>query len=122
MPYGSTQRLNAIRTPSKGEVLARSLLSQAVRAPFGAYWITNPAELSSQLQRIVRKLDQEAAVWEAYSTHLSLHFFTAEVNFDLSRDRGKPVLRLSEYSENGRLIQDEFWVRLTDHDWSRCAT
>jgi len=121
LPYGSTQRLRVIQSPAKGEALARSLLSQTVTAPFGACRVEHPSELPSPLQKIVRGLSRDAVVWVAYATRLSTHFYTAELNFDLSRDHGKPVLRLREYDERGRVVHSDLWVRTTDDQWTRCA-
>jgi hypothetical protein len=104
MPFGNTQRLRHIQ------------------APPGAYWITQTSELSSQLQKIVRNLHRQFATWTAYSTRQSSHLFTAEVEFDLSRDRGKPVLRVREYNEAGRVARSDLWVNLGDGRWTRCAS
>jgi hypothetical protein len=121
MPFGNTQRLWHIQSPASGEKLARSLFLQVVEAPSGAYWIGQASELSSQLQKIVRNLRQQSASWTAYSTRVSSHLFTAEVEFDLSRDRGKPVLRVREYNEGGRVTRSDLWVKLADDQWMRCS-
>ena len=121
MPHGSTQRLRHIQSPSKAEMLARSLLSETVECPPGACWIQRASELSSNLQRIVRNLRRDCGAWTACATEQSSRLFTAEVEFDLSRDRGKPVLRVRAYNEQGRVTHSDLWVRLADEQWTRCS-
>lgn len=121
MPYGNTQRLRHIQSPGKAEVLARSLLTQTVECPPRGYWIQQASELSSQLQKVVRHLRNDSGVWTAYATPKSSHLFTAEIEFDLSRDRGKPVLRVRQYNEQGRVTHSDLWVRLMDEQWTRCS-
>lgn len=121
MPQGSTQRLRHLRSPSNAEVLARSLLSQTVECPPRGWWINEASELSSQLQKIARNLRKDAGVWTAYATTHSAHLFAAELEFDLSRDRGKPVLRVREYNEQGRVTHSDLWLRVTDEHWTRCS-
>lgn len=121
MPSGSTQRLRQIQHPSTGARLAESLFSHAVDVPRGAYRIQSASELTSPLQRIVRALSNEAGAWMAYATPQATRLCTAQVEFDLARERGQPVLRIREYNEQGRVIQSNLWVRLPAGEWSLCS-
>ncbi len=102
-------------------MLGQSLFWHAIEVPQGATQISNPAELSSKLQKIVRALSKESAVWFAFSTAFSVRLFTAEVEFDLSRDRGKPMMRLREYNDQGRVTNSDLWVRLSNDEWTRAG-
>ena len=121
MPLDSTQRLRHIQHLSTGSRLAESLLAHAVDVPQGAYRIQNRSELPSPLQRVARALDDDAGAWIAYATVHTTRLFTAQVEFDLARERGQPVLRVREYNEHGRVIHSNVWVRLASGAWSVCA-
>lgn len=121
MSSGNTQRLRYIQHPSKAEMLANSLFRSAVTVPPDAFAVASLADLSSPLQKVVRRLGSDSAGWMAYATRHSVRLFTAEAEFDLSRERGKPVFRLREFTEQGRVVSMDLWVRLAEDDWTRCS-
>lgn len=121
MGSGNTQRLRYIQHPSNAEMLGQSLFWCAIEMPRGASRTDDLAALPSKLQKVVRLLSTNSAAWFAYATSFSTRLFTAEVEFDLSRDRGRPVMRLREFNEEGRVTHSELWVRLSNDEWTRCS-
>jgi hypothetical protein len=118
MPFGSTQRLRSIQIPSHGSRLAESLLAHAVDVPPKAYRIQRVSELPSPLQRVVRVLSNEVGAWIAHSTLHSTSLCTAQIEFDLARERDRPVLRIREYNDQGRVIHSNLWVNFAEGEWS----
>lgn len=45
----------------------------------------------------------------------------AEMSLELSRERGCPALKVSYYSDQGKLQQYSHWVQLSDGTWERCS-
>jgi hypothetical protein len=60
-------------------------------------------------------------VWIAFTDYHRIWFFTATPSLDLSRERGRPVLEIRSYDEQGDLLESACWVYTRDEEWVRCA-
>lgn len=116
-----TARLKAIREPSKVERLLDRLVTQARLVPVDAYQRRDPSELPSALQRVLRDSVNKERCWACWADGFRIWFFTAEMSLSSSRERGAPVLMVSQYSEQGSLKEAGQWTVDRDGNWQHCT-
>jgi hypothetical protein len=116
-----TMKLRALQQASRLELLLDSLVTSQNWVPPGARPITDRSELSSALQKLAIKVAKSEGAWRAWEGYDGVRLFIAEMSLDLSRERGCPVLKVSYYTDAGRLQLYSLWVQLTDGAWRRCT-
>jgi hypothetical protein len=116
-----TMKLRALQQASRLELLLDSLVTSQNWVPPGARPITDRSELASALQKLAIKVAKSEGAWRAWEGYDGVRLFIAEMSLDLSRERGCPVLKVSYYTDAGRLQLYSLWVQLTDGAWRRCT-
>ena len=116
-----TVRLRNLQQPSQIEVLLEALVSRGDLLPKDAYRIRDPTALSPQLQMIIPRVASEGRIWACWATAQRMWLFTSEMSLHLSRERGKPVLLVDRYRENGELEDSGPWMADAAGKWQRCG-
>jgi hypothetical protein len=60
-------------------------------------------------------------VWTCWADSFLIWLFTAEMFLPLSRQRGVPVLAVTECSEQGSPHDAGHWMVDRERNWQRCA-
>jgi hypothetical protein len=116
-----TARLKSIQHPRRSKGLLTSFVSRDGVIPVGAHRVTLPQELTPALRRLADTGSGPEHVWIAFSHDHRIWFFTATPSLELSRERGRPVLEIRSYDEQGDLLESACWVHTRDEEWVRCA-
>jgi hypothetical protein len=116
-----TMKLRTLQQPSLIESLLDSLSTTQNWAPSGAALVTDRNELTSALQKLAIRAVKGAGAWRAWTNQDGVKFFVAEMSMDLSRERGRPALKVRHYNDQGQLQQYGVWVLLPNDGWQRCA-
>lgn len=117
-----TVRLRSIQKPNHCEELVDACVRARKMVPQGAVRMTSLSELSIPLRRLARKNAlPESAVWLAWGDAGATWFVTGAISLELSRERGRPVLQLLVYKENGALDEALTCVQTGSNNWERCA-
>jgi hypothetical protein len=82
--------------------------------------VTLPQELTPALRRLADARSSSDHVWIAFSYSHRIWFFTATLSLELSRERGRPVLEIRSYDEQGDLVESNCWMHTRDEEWVRC--
>jgi hypothetical protein len=84
--------------------------------------MTSLSELSIPLRRLARKdALGESSVWLAWTDAGAMWFVRGTTSLELSRERGRPVLQLRVYNEEGALDEALTCVQTPANNWERCA-
>jgi hypothetical protein len=117
-----TVRLRSIQKPNQCEELVDACVRGRNMVPHGAVRMTSLSELSIPLRRRARKNAlPESAVWLAWGDAGAIWFVTGTTSLDLSRERGRPVLQLHVYNEEGTLDEALTCMQTLANNWERCA-
>jgi hypothetical protein len=122
-----TMRLRETQEPNHCEELAEECVRDRKMIPRGAVRLTTLSELSIPLRRLARKdALGESVVWLAWGVADAIvadamWFVTSTISLDLSRERGRPVLQLRVYNQNGTLGEALTCVQTTANTWARCT-
>jgi hypothetical protein len=116
-----TKRLRTIQEPSQMEALLESFVCSVDLLPDGARKLLGRNELSSVLQRVAIHARKNDKAWGAWTDNHRTWLFVAEMSLALSRERGRPVLQIDEYGEDGELKDSACWLCVRDGEWKRCA-
>ncbi len=116
-----TIKLRTPQLPSQLELLLDSLVMNQHWVPADVPRVTDRSELSAASQKLAIKAVEADGTWRAWRSHDGIRLFIAEMSMELSRERGRPALKVSYYNDEGRLQQYSLWVQLTDGGWQRCA-
>lgn len=115
-----TQRLRTVQHPGRIGDLLDSLIGSVPLVPAGATRVASAAVLPAPLRLLSRLIDRRDSVWRAWSEGGRIWFFEALFSLDLSRERGKPVIRLMQYDEVGDVARVMTFVSTIEHGWQQC--
>ena len=116
-----TARLRSIQHPRRSKGLLASFVSRDGVVPVQAHRVILPQELTPALRRLADTRSSPDHVWIAFSYSHRIWFFTATPSLELSRERGRPVLEIRSYDEQGDLLERACWVHTREEEWVRCA-
>jgi hypothetical protein len=117
-----TEKLRTIQQPSQVEALLESFVWSVDILPDGARKLLDRSELPGPLQRLAVNLKKKDKIWGAWTDDRQhVWFFAAEMSLALSRERGRPVLQVDAFGEDGKLSESACWVAVRDGEWRRCA-
>jgi hypothetical protein len=117
-----TARLRSIQKPNHCEELVEACVRGRKMVPHGAVRMTSLSELSISLRRLARKNAlPESSVWLAWGDAGAMWFVAGTTSLELSRERGRPVLQLRVYNEEGTLDEALTCVQTPANNWERCA-
>jgi hypothetical protein len=118
-----TMRLRTSQKPNHCEELVNACVRGRHMVPDGATRMTSLSELSIPLRRLARKdALGESSVWLGWTDAGAMWFVTGTTSLELSRERGRPVLQLRLYDEEGGLDEALTCVQTTGNIWERCST
>jgi hypothetical protein len=116
-----TLRLRTLQQPSTTQLQLESLLRSLCLPSNDADRVSEHTELPAVLQRIVIRGRKDGIAWAAWRRRFDVHFFSAELAFDLSRERGRPTLRVKSYDEGGKMVEIATWTEMSRDEWCRHA-
>ncbi len=116
-----TMRLRAIQQPSRVEALLESFASSRGLLPADAYPVGGAEELTPELRTRVINMRQEDHVWRAWTDDRHVWFLSGELSLALSRERGRPVLHIRRYAEDGQLQDSGVWLQVQNRTWEQLA-
>ncbi|MGH8141080.1 MAG: hypothetical protein ACREU2_00965 [Steroidobacteraceae bacterium] len=114
-----TLRLKLIQQPSHVDRLLSSLIRVMQLVPQDAYMVRERSELTDVLRDRILKAERNGCSWECWSDGKQACLFIAEMSLPLSRERGSPVLLISQYSQDGELKESSHWVTDEQERWRR---
>jgi hypothetical protein len=116
-----TAMLRTIQRPSHIDGLLRSLVKYSGAVPVDAEPIASRSELPFVVQRIIIQATKAGLSWSCWRDDAGhVWLFTAEMSLSLSRERGAPVLQVTQYAEDG-LRNTGSWVADIEGNWCRCV-
>jgi len=116
-----TVRLRRIQEPSRIERLLEAYIARSGILPESAYQVRDRSELPTRLHAIVRRAVAQGHVWSGWALGTQVWLFTCDMSFQLSRERGAPVLTVRLYNEDGEVADSGTWAFDSMGAWSRCA-
>jgi hypothetical protein len=116
-----TQRLAAILHPDKTLQLLQSFAASTDCVPVDATLVGSLEDLPPALRRHVGAGPEQQYVWLAWGTFMGIRLVTASLAFELSRERGEPVLEVHQFDEEGRRESVGRWLRTRAGTWAPCA-
>jgi hypothetical protein len=114
-----TLRLRTLQQPTATQLQLESLLLSARLAPDGADRLMDRAELPAVFQRVVIRGTKDGIAWAAWRQRFDVHFCSAELALDLSRERGKPTLRVTLYEQSGSIREIATWTEMSRDEWTK---
>jgi hypothetical protein len=114
-----TLRLRTLQQPSATQLQLESLLLSLRLPPDGADRLIDRTELPAVFQRIVIRGARDGIAWAAWRQSFDVHFCSAELALALSREHGKPSLRLSIYDQGGTISEIATWTEMSHDEWSK---
>ena len=115
-----TQRLKTIQVPDQTLEMLESFAVAVLGVPPEAYRVKRLAELPPQLRRHIGTKADQQYIWFAWSIGEQTSLLTGALEFEQSRERGRPVLEVRSYDADGRLEEAAAWIRNGPTDWVRC--
>ena len=117
-----TIRLRTAQKPNHCEELVDACVRGRKMIPDGAIRMTSLAELSTPLRHLARKnTSVKSSVWLAWADAGDMWLVTGTSCLELSRERGRPVLQLLVYNQEGGLDEALTCVQTTANTWERCT-
>jgi hypothetical protein len=116
-----TMRLRAIQQPSRVEALLESFAVSRRLIPPDAHPLLDFDCLPRELQHFIRRSGNEIHACRAGSDDRHVWFLLGELSLPLSRERGRPVLCISQYDEEARIQETAAWLRSHGDCWDRCS-
>ncbi len=116
-----TVRLKTIQVPDGTLNLLESFASSKVGVPPAAHRLQSLSELPPQLRRHVGVGPNKQYVWYAWSVGERTSLLTGALSLERSRERGRPVLEVRSYGEDGLLEESAAWVCTRADQWERCG-
>ena len=95
--------------PGRLEALLESLVRSLGFIPPSAERIRRKTELPDPLQNVADS--NEVKTWCAWQDRGRLWFYVAEMSLGHAREKGKAVLRVTNYSPDGDLIESGWWMK-----------
>ena len=115
-----TLRLRKLQEPAHLSRLLDALIVRAGLVPLGAYQIRVAASVPTELRNIAKLAVHSGRAWSCWAHGERRWLFTGDLSLDVSRERGRPVLRVDAYEEAG-LKDAGLWMPDRDGHWQRCA-
>lgn len=112
-----TSKLQTLHQPSLVKVLHESLLGSLNHPPHGARRMEDRSDLPIALQRLAVAASRDGGSWAAWRINGRVHFCTAEIALDHSREHGQVVLSVSTSDEDGRIQRCELWAQTANGAW-----
>jgi hypothetical protein len=116
-----TLRLRSLQQPSTSQLQLESLLRYTHLPPSGTERVPDRSELPAVLQRMVIRGGRDGVAWAAWRRQTDIHFVLAELVFDLSRECGRPTLRVRSYDDGGKIVETVTWTEMSPDEWCRHA-
>jgi hypothetical protein len=117
-----TVRLRSIQKPNRCEELVEACVRARKMVPEAAVRMNSLSDLSIPLRRLARKNAlPESSVWLAWGDDDAMWFVAGTASLELSRERGRPVVQLRVYDEEGRLDEALTCVQTAANNWEQCA-
>jgi hypothetical protein len=118
-----TIRLRGLQKPSHCEQLVDACVRARLMVPASA--VRTPlSELSIPLRVLAKRsssLGDSSSAWLAWSEGASMWFVAGTTSLEMSRERGRPVLQLRVYDQEGALDEAVTCVQTAANTWERCA-
>ena len=114
-----TLRLRSLQQPSHIERLLEDLISHTGLVLPGAYPIRDLESVPSGLRSIATQAMGQGRVWSCWEHGFRSWMFIGEMSLALSRERGRPVLKVDVLDESG-FRDSGLWIADRDGKWSRC--
>jgi hypothetical protein len=118
-----TIRLRGLQKPSHCEQLVDACVRGRRMVPASAVR-TTLSELSIPLRVLAQRnssLGDSSTAWLAWSKGGSMWFVAGTTSLEMSRERGRPVLQLRVYDQEGALDEAVTCVQTAANTWERCA-
>jgi hypothetical protein len=112
-----TMKLRTLQAPSALQTLLSSLVASQHWVTAESPQVLERSDLPSALQKVAIKASEGDGAWLAWTSYDGIRLFIAEMSLDLSRERGNPVLKVSNYNDEAQLLKYSVWVQLTDGSW-----
>ena len=116
-----TLKLRTLQHPTRLEALLDSLAISQNWRPAGTSRLADISELSTVLQKLVGKAIEADGAWLAWVSFDGVRLLIAEMSLELSRERGRPALKVAYHNDAGELQEYCQWIQLADGNWQRCA-
>ena len=116
-----TQQLRTIQHPGHLGDLLDSLVGARQLLPGGVLRVVSAGLLPAPLRLLSRIIERRDCQWRAWTDGTRFWFFEASFALDPSRERGKPVVRLTRYDEAGDVAHVLSFVATAEHGWQQCA-
>ncbi len=107
-----TMRLRALQAPMPVGELLREIPGLASPLPPGTMEITTLGGLPAALQKKARDGEENGFSWIAFDYGRRSSLYLGEMALEQSREHGHPVLRVTEYGEDGQLRATHDWLVL----------
>ena len=116
-----TARLQCMQDPKQTEQLLEALAQALGLMPEKSLRIRFPAELTRPLRRLTTLAEATGISWLAWDAATRLWLLMGAPSLELSRERGRPVLQVQLFDEEGTLLDSINAVCTTEGKWQRCA-
>lgn len=114
-----TMRLTALPQPS----LVRKVLGHDAAAccgiPADAERIDSSDRLPRLLESVVRRVEHQDGQWLAFESGWNTWLLAGEFVLDLSREYGRPVVRVTAYDADGHVRETFSLILRRQAEWSR---
>jgi hypothetical protein len=115
-----TVKLRNLQQPSDVEQLLETYIAGSGLLPGGAYRVLQRADVPRELRRIQALATRTGQSWSCWTHKFHTWLFTAEMSLPLSRERGIPVLQVSQWSDDGILQASGCWMADKQGKQHRC--
>lgn len=116
-----TLRLRKLQQqPAHVERLLETLVLRATLVSDSAYQIRDVASLPVDLRRIALRAISNGQTWTCWVDGIHTRLFTGEMSLALSRERGRPVMQVEFYDDDG-LKDSGPWIADADGKWQRLS-
>jgi hypothetical protein len=116
-----TLRLRTLQQPTTVQFQLESLLRCLCLPQSDAERVLDRTELPAVFQRVVIRGTKDGIAWAAWRQRFEIDFVSAELVFDLSREHGRPTLRVKSYDQGGKIVEIATWTEMSPDDWHRHA-
>ena len=117
-----TLKLRAYQQPSRVERRIDRLVVGHQWVPSAAEPVRARGEMPAALQQVALKAEAAQCSWRAWPSFDGYRLFVGEMSLASSRERGRPVLEVRFYNEQGELQESGLWTELADGAWQPCTS
>jgi hypothetical protein len=115
----TTRTLRLIRQPSRADRLLHAFITGSAGLSETAYMVRDWAVLSEVLRTRITEDERRGCSWECWVDGEHTWLFVADLSMALWRERGRPVLRVCRYREDGDLQDTGHWMSDPAQRWRR---